>query len=175
MAVSYFSPCPLRTFISLAFLPTTTIAQPVSCVMVRSVAAAQEERFTRKKHDSGFPRNAIDYCLREGGITSKQLDYVAFYEKPFVKFDRILHSYLAYAPRGIHSFLKAIPVWIKDKLWMKAELQNELDFERSDYLLRASRGTRRLGFLSLALSRSDFSYGRWGRRMDHDLLRRRKG
>ena len=94
------------------------------------VAAAQEERFTRKKHDSGFPRNAIDYCLREGGITSKQLDYVAFYEKPFVKFDRILHSYLAYAPRGIHSFLKAIPVWIKDKLWMKAELQNELDFER---------------------------------------------
>jgi carbamoyltransferase len=93
------------------------------------VAAAQEERFTRKKHDSGFPRNAIDYCLREGGITSKQLDYVAFYEKPFVKFDRILHSYLAYAPRGIHSFLKAIPVWIKDKLWMKAELQKELDFE----------------------------------------------
>ncbi len=93
------------------------------------VAAAQEERFTRKKHDAGFPRNAINYCLREGGITTAELNYVAFYEKPFVKFDRILHSYLAYAPRGIHSFLKAIPLWIKDKIWMKAELQKELNFE----------------------------------------------
>ena len=93
------------------------------------VAAAQEERFTRKKHDADFPRHAIDDCLRAGGITSKELDYVAFYEKPFVKFDRILHSYLAYAPRGIHSFLKAIPIWIKDKLWMKTELQKELDFD----------------------------------------------
>ncbi len=93
------------------------------------VAAAQEERFTRKKHDPGFPRHAIDYCLRAAGIASKELSYVAFYEKPFVKFDRILHSYLAYSPRGIQSFLKAIPVWIKDKLWMKAELQKELAFE----------------------------------------------
>ena len=64
------------------------------------VAAAQEERFTRKKHDERYPRNAIEYCLREGGITTKELDYVAFYEKPFTKFDRILHSYLAYAPTG---------------------------------------------------------------------------
>src|SRR5438132_2574654 len=93
------------------------------------IAAAQEERFTRKKHDERFPDNAIDYCLREGGISTAELDYVAFYEKPFVKFDRILHSYLAYAPRGIHSFLKAIPLWIKDKIWMKAELQKELNFE----------------------------------------------
>ncbi len=93
------------------------------------VAAVQEERFTRKKHDAGFPRHAIDYCLRAGGITTKELNYIAFYEKPFVKFDRILHSYLAYAPRGISSFLKAIPVWIKDKLWMKTELQKELNFE----------------------------------------------
>jgi carbamoyltransferase len=93
------------------------------------VAAAQEERFTRRKHDAGFPRNAISYCLRAGGITTKELDYVAFYEKPFVKFDRILHSYLAYAPRGIHSFLKAIPLWIRDKLWMKMQLQKELNFE----------------------------------------------
>ena len=95
----------------------------------RIVAAAQEERFTRKKHDERFPRNAIDYCLREGGITTADLTYVAFYEKPFTKFDRILHSYLAYAPVGIHSFLKAIPVWIKDKIWMKTELQKELNFE----------------------------------------------
>src|SRR6266478_4293031 len=85
------------------------------------IAAAQEERFTRKKHDAGFPRTAINYCLREGGIATTELDYVAFYEKPFVKFDRILHSYLAYAPRGLNSFLKAIPVWIKDKIWMKSE------------------------------------------------------
>jgi carbamoyltransferase len=93
------------------------------------IAAAQEERFTRKKHDERFPDNAIEYCLREGGISTAELDYVAFYEKPFVKFDRILHSYLAYAPRGIHSFLKAIPVWIKDKIWMKSELQKKLNFE----------------------------------------------
>jgi carbamoyltransferase len=93
------------------------------------IAAAQEERFTRKKHDAEFPRNAIDYCLRERGITTGELNYVAFYEKPFLKFDRILHSYLAYAPRGIHSFLKAIPLWIKDKIWMKTELQKELNFE----------------------------------------------
>ena len=92
------------------------------------IAAAQEERFTRKKHDERYPRNAVEYCLREGGITTAELDYVAFYEKPFVKFDRLLHSYLACAPSGIHSFLKAIPVWIKDKIWMKANLQKELNF-----------------------------------------------
>src|SRR5215208_3516981 len=71
------------------------------------VAAAQEERFTRKKHDADFPRHAVDYCLREGGIGMEDVHYVAFYEKPFVKFDRILHSYLAYAPVGLKSFLKA--------------------------------------------------------------------
>ena len=64
------------------------------------VAAAQEERFTRKKHDAGFPKCAVSYCLREGGVTIQDLDYVAFYEKPFLKFDRLLHSYLAYAPAG---------------------------------------------------------------------------
>ena len=93
------------------------------------VAAAQEERFTRKKHDERFPRHAVDYCLREGGITTKQLDFVVFYEKPFLKFDRILHSFLAYAPAGLPTFLKAIPLWIKDKIWMKVELQKELDFD----------------------------------------------
>ena len=92
------------------------------------IAAAQEERFTRKKHDERYPRHAIDYCLREGGITAAQLDYVAFYEKPFLKFDRLLHSYLACAPAGVRSFLKAIPVWIKEKIWMKAALQKELNF-----------------------------------------------
>src|SRR6266511_3781063 len=94
----------------------------------RLVAAAQEERFTRKKHDANFPRHAVDYCLREGGITIREVDFVAFYEKPFTKFDRILHSYLAYAPAGLPSFLKAIPIWIKEKIWMKALIARELDF-----------------------------------------------
>src|SRR4051794_18422146 len=76
------------------------------------VAAAQEERFTRKKHDPAFPREAVKYCLAAGGISMEDVQYVAFYEKPFVKFDRILHTYLAYAPSGLKSFLKAIPVWI---------------------------------------------------------------
>jgi carbamoyltransferase len=92
------------------------------------VAAAQEERFTRKKHDANFPKHAVDYCLREGGITIREMDFVAFYEKPFTKFDRILHSYLAYAPIGLPSFLKAIPIWIKEKIWMKALIARELDF-----------------------------------------------
>jgi carbamoyltransferase len=90
------------------------------------VAAAQEERFTRKKHDAAFPRNAVEYCLREGGISLAQVDYVAFYEKPFVKFDRILHSYLAYAPSGLKTFLMAIPLWIRERIWMKTLIQEEL-------------------------------------------------
>lgn len=90
------------------------------------IAAAQEERFTRKKHDAAFPRHAVEYCLREGGITLTQVDYVAFYEKPFVKFDRILHSYLAYAPSGLKTFLMAIPLWIRERIWMKTLIQEEL-------------------------------------------------
>jgi len=90
------------------------------------IAAAQEERFTRKKHDAAFPKNALDYCLREGGISLAQVDYVAFYEKPFVKFDRILHSYLAYAPSGLKTFLMAIPLWIRERIWMKTLIQSEL-------------------------------------------------
>src|SRR5919198_843832 len=93
------------------------------------IAAAQEERFTRKKHDAGFPKFAVEYCLREGKIGIQQADYVAFYEKPFLKFDRILHSYLAYAPVGLRSFLKAIPLWIKDKIWMKDLLRRELQYD----------------------------------------------
>ena len=95
----------------------------------RIIAAAQEERFTRKKHDERFPTHAVEFCLREGGITTAQLDLVAFYEKPFVKFDRILHSFLAYAPAGLATFLKAVPLWIKDKIWMKTEIQKELNYQ----------------------------------------------
>src|SRR5437870_12379005 len=72
------------------------------------IAAAQEERFTRKKHDAAFPQHAVEYCLREGAIHTSDLEFVAFYEKPFLKFDRILHSYLAYAPVGLRSFLMSI-------------------------------------------------------------------
>jgi carbamoyltransferase len=93
------------------------------------LAAAQEERFTRQKHDASFPRNAIEYCLQEGRITIGEVDVVAFYEKPFLKFDRLLHSYLASAPAGLISFLKAIPVWIQDKVWMKANLRKELGYD----------------------------------------------
>ena len=93
------------------------------------VAAAQEERFTRKKHDHSFPTNAISYCLQEGKINSKELDYVAFYDKPFTKFERILETYMAYAPFGIRSFIKAMPLWIKQKLWMKDLIQRELDYD----------------------------------------------
>ncbi len=92
------------------------------------VAAAQEERFTRRKHDERFPENAVAYCLLEGGLTLADVDHVAFYEKPFLKFDRLLHTYLAEAPRGLASFLKAMPVWLKDKLWQKAELAERLQF-----------------------------------------------
>ncbi len=83
------------------------------------LAAAQEERFTRKKHDFNFPENAINYCLAEAGIRPGELDYVVFYDKPFLKFERILETYLQYAPIGIRSFIKAMPLWIKRKLWMK--------------------------------------------------------
>jgi carbamoyltransferase len=90
------------------------------------VAAAQEERFTRKKHDARFPEQAVRYCLREGGLDVDELDYVTFYEKPFLKFDRILHTYLAYAPAGLRSFLMAIPLWIRERIWMKELIRREL-------------------------------------------------
>jgi len=90
------------------------------------VAAVQEERFTRKKHDAGFPNHAIQYCLKEAGIAATDIDNVVFYEKPFVKFERLLETYLAFAPKGFTSFAKAMPVWIKDKLFQKSALIKEL-------------------------------------------------
>jgi carbamoyltransferase len=92
----------------------------------RIVAAAQEERFTRIKHDSAFPTLAIDYCLREGGLSPADLDYVAFYDKPLTKFERLLETYLAYAPRGFRSFRLAMPLWLKDKLHMRRTLRRGL-------------------------------------------------
>jgi carbamoyltransferase len=93
------------------------------------IAAAQEERFTRKKHDYRFPTNACNYCLDAGKITTDEIDIVAFYDKPFLKFERILETYLAYAPVGIKSFIKAMPLWINQKLWMKELIKKELNFE----------------------------------------------
>ncbi len=86
------------------------------------VAAAQEERFTRRKHDPAFPQHAIAYCLEEGGLSARDLDAVAFYDKPFLKFERLLETYLAFAPRGFASFRRALPVWVKDKLFQKDQL-----------------------------------------------------
>ena len=92
------------------------------------IAAAQEERFTRIKHDYNFPQNAVKYCLKEAGITSKELDYVTFYDKPIIKFERILETYLSYTPAGIRSFIKAIPLWIRKKIWMTDLIKKELDY-----------------------------------------------
>jgi carbamoyltransferase len=93
----------------------------------RIVAAAQEERFTRKKHDPNFPSRAVAYCLREAGIAAKDLDLVGFYEKPLVKFDRLLETYAACAPRGWRSFLMAMPLWLSEKLWMATDIKERLD------------------------------------------------
>jgi carbamoyltransferase len=93
------------------------------------IAAAQEERFTRKKHDLSFPRNAIDFCLKEAGLTAKDIDIISFYEKPFLKFERILQTYLQYAPFGFRSFIRAIPLWIKQKLWIKELIRKELSYD----------------------------------------------
>lgn len=90
------------------------------------VAAAQEERFSRIKHDPDFPSRAVAYCLEEGGLTAEDLDYVAFYDKPFAKFDRLLETYLSYAPAGFRSFCMAMPLWLKDKLQIRRLLRREL-------------------------------------------------
>jgi carbamoyltransferase len=91
------------------------------------VAAAQEERFTRKKHDPDFPVKAIEYCLEEAGLNPEQLDYVGFYDKPFLKFERLLETYLAFSPSGFRSFLRAVPVWLKQKLHLRREMRRGLN------------------------------------------------
>ncbi|MGH9139515.1 MAG: carbamoyltransferase N-terminal domain-containing protein, partial [Vicinamibacterales bacterium] len=92
----------------------------------RIVAAAQEERFTRKKHDAGFPSKAVEYCLREAGIGVQDLNLVGFYEKPLVKFDRLLETYTACAPRGWASYLMAMPLWLSEKLWLSDDIRDRL-------------------------------------------------
>ncbi|MDP6121741.1 MAG: carbamoyltransferase N-terminal domain-containing protein, partial [Rhodospirillales bacterium] len=92
----------------------------------RIVAAAQEERFTRKKHDAGFPGNAVEFCLERGGAGMSDVDFVAFYDKPFLKFERLLETYVAFAPRGFQSFKMAMPVWLREKLFQKNLLRRKL-------------------------------------------------
>ena len=91
------------------------------------VAAAQEERFTRRKHDAGFPENAIGYCLAEAGLTPADLDYVGFYDKPLVKFERLLETYLAFAPRGVKSWLTLLPNWLRTRLHLPRVIKKGLD------------------------------------------------
>jgi len=92
------------------------------------VAAAQEERFTRKKHDATFPIKAVEYCLQEANISISSVDHVVFYDKPLTKFDRILETYLSVCPSGFRSFLKAIPVWLGEKLWMDKVISDALNY-----------------------------------------------
>ncbi|MBM3290541.1 MAG: hypothetical protein FJY92_10350, partial [Candidatus Hydrogenedentes bacterium] len=92
------------------------------------VAAAQEERFSRKKHDPRFPTHAIAYCLAEGGIGTDDVDYVVFYDKPFVKFERLLMTYIGTAPKGIRSFIDQLPFWLKEKLFTRSAVRRELGY-----------------------------------------------
>src|ERR1043165_1293857 len=96
------------------------------------VAAAQEERFTRKKHDANFPSNALRYCVKEARVAWSDIDFVTFYEKPFLKFERLLETYLAFAPKGFESFRMAIPLWLKEKLFQKSLLVELLSAEAPD-------------------------------------------
>src|SRR5215204_4023259 len=93
------------------------------------LAAAQEERFTRKKHDANFPANAVDYCLKHAGITIDEVDFVAFYDKPLLTFERLLETYIDYAPRGLRSFFKPMTVWLKDKRWTRENIAKALGYE----------------------------------------------
>ena len=90
------------------------------------IAAAQEERFTRKKHDPGFPEHAVNYVLAEAGLTIADVDFLAFYDKPFLKFERLLETYIGTAPRGFSSFRMAMPIWIREKLFLKDYLHKQM-------------------------------------------------
>ena len=134
------------------------------------IAAAQEERFSRIKHDNNFPVNAINYCLNESKIDSSKLNFVAFYDKPFLKFERILETYLAHAPKGIQAFLKSIPLWINKKIWIKEIIKNKINyngkiiFPEHHYSHAASTfycsNFEKAAFFEKSLSKSDLIYVR---------------
>ena len=143
----------------------------------RIIAAAQEERFTRKKHDASFPDHAIAYCLAEAGIIPEQIDQVVFYEKPFLKFERLLETYLAFAPRGFRSFALSMPAWIKDKLFQKSVLTKALSNalgETIDWQSRLLFSQHHLShaasaFYPLALRTRGGPHPGWRRRVDDEL------
>ena len=105
------------------------------------IAAAQEERFTRVKHDSRYPAHAIAYCLETGGIPASELSCIAFYEKPWIKFERLVETYLAFAPRGLHSFLLSMPVWLKRKLWIERIIREQLDVSDVPFVFTEHHGS----------------------------------
>ena len=104
-----------------------------ACLLVNGkiLAAAQEERFTRIKHDQDFPLRSIDYCLQYANLGPEQIDYVVFYDKPFLKFERLLETFLAFAPRGFWQFSKSLPLWIKEKLFQKKAIIDQLKIHLS--------------------------------------------
>ena len=106
-----------------------------ACILVNGkiVAAAQEERFTRKKHDPSYPKNAINFVLKYANLKLSEVDHIVFFEKPFLKFERLLETYVAFAPRGFVSFAKAMPLWIKEKLFQKNFLFNKLKAHDKNY------------------------------------------
>src|SRR5947209_9095243 len=126
------SPVPNRTMPSTQILGISAFYHDSAACLLRDgeiIAAAQEERFSRKKGDASFPARAVEYCLRAGGITASDLAYVGFYDKPLLKFERILDTYLGVAPRGLRSFSLAAPLWLKDKLYLDRQLHASLGFE----------------------------------------------
>src|SRR5947209_8899753 len=126
------SPVPNRTMPSTQILGISAFYHDSAACLLRDgeiIAAAQEERFSRKKGDASFPARAVEYCLRAGGITASDLAYVGFYVKPLLKFERILDTYLGVAPRGLRSFSLAAPLWLKDKLYLDRQLHASLGFE----------------------------------------------
>ena len=106
-----------------------------ACILVdgKIIAAAQEERFTRKKHDPSYPHNAIEFVLKFANLKLNEVDQIVFFEKPFLKFERLLETYVAFAPRGFVSFSKAMPIWIKEKLFQKNLLFNKLKEHDQNY------------------------------------------
>jgi predicted NodU family carbamoyl transferase len=109
------------------------------------IAAAQEERFTRKKHDPGFPVNAVRFCLEYAGISVNQLDAIVFYDKPLLKFERLLETYYAYAPKGLSSFMMSMPIWIKEKLFLKKLIRKRPSFSsrNTTFLMPPAHSTLR--------------------------------
>ena len=147
------------------------------------IAAAQEERFTRKKHDSEFPYKAIAYCLQEGGITITDVAYIVFYDKPLLKFERLLETYISFAPKGIKSFLTAMPIWMKEKLFLKDLLSKAFSkgwwvgkegSSSINSLWRTPRIARSRCLFPFSSSRSRYPMHGWSGRMGNNFRLARK-